>query len=274
MQDLLDNPAVQAGIAPLVVALIIALLLARTPAAWLAIAAGYATMLALSTGLSFSPLTASRKVTLLVLLAPLVGMAAAALERRAPGRAAGIALSLAAGLAVLWSMSSVLAQREAAEAIARGLLVFASSAGIVALVLRLRADGVASAAAGLGLGLATGGAAMLSASIGYFMSGIAVAAASGAVLLAQMAIGRSLPAGFGGTLSVGLAAALFASASLMLAQLPWYALPLMAAVPGALLLSSGATTGSVRRRALILGGVGVAAAVIPMLAAWFATLSQ
>ena len=55
MQDLLDNPAVQAGIAPLVVALIIALLLARTPAAWLAIAAGYATMLALSTGLSFSP---------------------------------------------------------------------------------------------------------------------------------------------------------------------------------------------------------------------------
>ena len=104
-------------------ALIIALLLARTPAAWLAIAAGYATMLALSTGLSFSPLTASRKVTLLVLLAPLVGMAAAALERRAPGRAAGIALSLAAGLAVLWSMSSVLAQREAAEAIARGLLV-------------------------------------------------------------------------------------------------------------------------------------------------------
>ena len=67
-------------------------------------------------------------------------------------------------------------------------------------------------------------------------------------------------AGFAGTLSIGLTAALFASASLMLAQLPWYALPLMAAVPGALLLSSGATTGSVRRRALILGGVGVAAA--------------
>ena len=62
MQDLLDNPALQAGIAPLIVALIIALLMARTPAAWLAIAAGYATMLALSTGLSFSPLTASRKV--------------------------------------------------------------------------------------------------------------------------------------------------------------------------------------------------------------------
>ncbi len=274
MQDLLDNPAFQAGIAPLIVALIVALLLARTPAAWLAIAAGYATMLALSTGLSFSPLTASRKVTLLVLLAPLVGMAVGAIERRAPGKAPGIALSIAAGLAVLWSMSSVLAQRESAEAITRGALVFASSAGIVALVLRLRADGVASAAAGLGLGLATGVAAMLSASIGYFMSGIAVAAASGAVLLAQMAIARSLPAGFAGTLSIGLAAALFASASLMLAQLPWYALPLMAAVPGALLLSSGATTGSVRRRALILGGVGVAAAVIPMLAAWFATLSQ
>ena len=278
MQELLDNPAIQAGAAPLLVAMIVAVLLVRSPGAWLAIAAGYATMLALSTGISFSPLTASRKVTLLVLLAPLVGLAADQLARRSRGRAVWVALCVAGGLAALWAMSSVLVQREAAEALARGGLVFASAAGIVALVLRLRADGVASAAAGLGLGLATGIAGLLSASIGYFMSGIAMAAASGAMLLVQMAIGRSLPAGFSGTLTIGLAGALFASASLMLAQLPWYALPLMGLVPAALLpaarLFNPAGQAPVWRRAVVLGLVAAGGAAMPLLAAWLSTRGQ
>ncbi|HPU50878.1 MAG TPA: hypothetical protein PK359_04910 [Burkholderiaceae bacterium] len=272
MQDLLDNPAVQAGGGPLLVALIVALLLARTPAAWLAIAAGYATMLALSTGLSFSPLTASRKVALLVLLAPVAGLIIDRADPRATGRAIPVALGVAGGLAALWAMASVLSQRESAEAITRGALVFVSAAGIVALVARLRSDGVASAAAGLGLGLASGVAALLSASVGYFMSGVAVAAASGAMLLVQMVLGRSLPAGSAGSLTVGLAAALFASASLMLAQLPWYALPLMAVVPAVLLLVPRGR-GPVWRQALTLGVAAVAAAAIPLLAAWAATLS-
>ncbi|MBP8306678.1 MAG: hypothetical protein KAY46_05395 [Burkholderiaceae bacterium] len=273
MQELLDNPVIQAGVAPLIVALIVSSLLARTPAAWLAVAAGYATMLALSTGLAFSPLTASRKVTLLVLLAPLAGLVVDRLVPGSKGRVAGIALSVAGGLAVLWSMSSVLVQRETAEAITRAALVFASAAGIVGLVLRLRADGVASAAAGLALGLATGIAALLSASIGYFMAGIALAAASGAMLLVQMVTGRSWPAGFTGALTIGLAAALFASASLMLAQLPWYALPLMGLVPFALLLSPGGR-GPVWRRAVILGVLALLGAAAPLLAAWSATAGQ
>ncbi len=61
MQELLDHPAVQGGVAPLVVALIVAAALARTRFAWLAIVAGYATMIALSTGFSFSPLTCAAK---------------------------------------------------------------------------------------------------------------------------------------------------------------------------------------------------------------------
>jgi len=57
-----SNPALQAafqgGIAPFVVALIVALVLARTRFAWLAIVAAYATQVALSTGFNFTPLSA------------------------------------------------------------------------------------------------------------------------------------------------------------------------------------------------------------------------
>jgi hypothetical protein len=41
MLELADHPAVQGGVAPLVVALVVALALARTRFAWLAIVAGY-----------------------------------------------------------------------------------------------------------------------------------------------------------------------------------------------------------------------------------------
>ena len=58
MNDFLQHPAVQAGVAPFVVALIVAALLGRTRFAWLAIVAGWATGYALVNGISFSPLTA------------------------------------------------------------------------------------------------------------------------------------------------------------------------------------------------------------------------
>ena len=49
---LLEHPAVQGGVAPLVAALIVAAIFARTRFAWLAILAAYVTMVALTTGFS------------------------------------------------------------------------------------------------------------------------------------------------------------------------------------------------------------------------------
>ena len=77
--ELLNHPAVQGGVAPLVVALLIAILLARTRFAWLAIVAGYATTIALTMGFQFSPLTASRKILLLGLIGLGVGVSTNAL---------------------------------------------------------------------------------------------------------------------------------------------------------------------------------------------------
>ena len=75
MDELLQHPAVQAGIAPLLVALAVAAALWRTRLAWLAVAAAYATAVTLSVGFALQPLTAGRKVTLLIALAALLGAA-------------------------------------------------------------------------------------------------------------------------------------------------------------------------------------------------------
>jgi len=268
MEQLIEHPAVQAGLVPLVSALLLAVVLMRTRFAWLAIAAGYASMVAMSTGFVFTPLSASRKVLLLMLLAPVAGLGCDLLARRA--RAANPILMGASAALSVWVFLTVLAQREAGEAIAVGAGIAVFVALLVGLVLRLRDDGPAAGAAGLGLGLASGIGAILSASTGYFMSGVAVAAASGALLLVQFVRARAIPAGLTGALPIGLGAALFSAASLMLAQLPWYALPLMllpAAIP-ALPVGAGWPP---RARIALVSLLAVAAAAAPVLAAWLAT---
>ena len=55
MQDLLQNPMIQAGVAPLAVALGLGAVLWRTPLAWFAVTVAYATAVALSTGIGFTP---------------------------------------------------------------------------------------------------------------------------------------------------------------------------------------------------------------------------
>lgn len=265
MNELLQNPAVQAGVAPLLVALAVALALHGTRYAWLAIVAGYATFVALTSGFQFDPLTAGRKIVLLSLLAPLVGLV---VDRTPGGRGLQVAVALAAGAAAVWTFLSVLSQRAGMEAIlpAAGIAVFAVV--LTVLFLRMRDDGLRTGAAGVALGIAAGIAGLLSASIGFFMAGIAIAAASGALLLAQFARGP-VAAGALGALSIAVPIALVSSGSLMLAQLPWYALAAMIVVPAVALLPSASTGGSFRR-ALVIGLPALAAAAVPILAAWFA----
>jgi hypothetical protein len=265
MTELLQNPAIQAGVAPLLVALAVGLVLHGTRFAWLAIVAGYATFVALTTGFQFEPLTAGRKIVLLTLLAPIVGIA---VDRTSGRRGALIAVAVVAAVAAVWTFLSVLSQREGMQAIAPAAGIAAFTIVLTTLFLRMRDDGLRTGAAGVSLGIATGIAALLSASIGFFMAGIAIAAASGALLLAQFARGP-LAAGALGALSIAIPLALIASGSLMLAQLPWYALAAMIVVPAVALLPPASTGGSFRR-ALVIGLPALAAAAVPVLAAWFA----
>jgi hypothetical protein len=112
MSDLLMNPAVQAGVLPFLGALLLAALLARTRFLAIATASGALLLLYLTVGFAFEPLTAQRKLTILligaVLLAAMsyVGLVVGAtlLAGKQPLRAAVAGASLGWGngaLAVL-----------------------------------------------------------------------------------------------------------------------------------------------------------------------------
>jgi predicted outer membrane lipoprotein len=268
MLALLDDPMFQAGLAPFAVALVAAWTLFSTRLAWLALVAALATVFALSTGISFVPLTAARKIMLLVLLASLVG---ALLDRwaGAPRHAAAV-LAACAGIAGAWVFQSVIAQAEGAQGWLLGLGVAAFVAVLTALVLRLRDDGVATGAATLALGAAVGAAALLSASIGHMMNSVALAAGGGALLLVQMLRNKAVAPGYLGTLTLALAAALFAAAPLVLSQSRWFTIALLLPLPLVAGLARFGAAG-LRRRMVLLTLLCLAVAALPVLAAWLAT---
>lgn len=267
MNSFLEHPAVQGGVAPFIVALVVALALGRTRYAWLAIVAGYLTAVAMSTGVAFSPLTATRKVMLLAIVVAVGGMAIDTFAPRA--RAVAVGLAIVGGAAAVWVFWTVLAQREAG-ALWTGIAAIAIFAGLMALaMMSLRDDPLRSGAATLGLGIATGVAAVLSASIGFLLSGMAVAAAAGALLLAAVVTKRPATTGFLGTLTVGVMIALFAEGASMLAQMPWYATASLLLIPLAVRLPVSADAG-VLKRAFVLCIYALAAASVPIAAAWYA----
>ena len=76
MGELLSNPAVQAGAAPFAAALVVALALQPLRLGGLAVTAAFLVAMQLVSGIQFSPLTATRKLVLLAIAAPVVGVAA------------------------------------------------------------------------------------------------------------------------------------------------------------------------------------------------------
>ena len=267
VNELLDHPAVQGGAAPLVVALMVAAIFARTRFAWIAILAAYATMVALTTGFAFSPLTAGRKTILVGLVAPIIGLVLDLLPRTS--KTVVSAACVAAGAVSVWVFMSILHQRDGMAAVAMGVGIALFVAILVGLTLRLRGDGLRAGAVGLGLGLATGISGLLSASIGYLLAGVSIAAGSGAMLLTQVLLSRNITAGLLGTLTVGILAALFAVGSVLLAELHWYALPLLLLVPLAVMLRAPERAPLIVRAAVLVAYALVAAA-LPILVVWFA----
>ena len=267
MNEFLEHPAVQGGVAPFVVALIVAILLGRTRYAWLAVVAGYVTAVAMSTGIALSPLTATRKVLLLTVAVAVVGIVLDLIGPKA--RAATTVVASIAGVAAVWAFWSVLGQREGAALWTAVIAIALFAAAMAALVMSLRNDPLRVAAATFGLGLATGVAAVISASIGFLLAGMAVAAGAGALLLIAVVTSRPVATGFLGTLTVGTMIALFAEGASLLAQMPWYATLSLLLVPLAVRLPVGEDWGTFKR-AFVLALYALAAASVPIAAAWYA----
>lgn len=265
MEGFLGHPAVQGGVAPFVVGLVVVAILAKAKLGGLAVVAAFATCVYLASGLTFTPLTSLRKLVLLGLIAPLVGIAADFVLRT--GRTLTAVIAAAFGALTVWVFWSVLQQSPATEALLLGGGTAVFVAWVVGSTMDLAGQPVRAGAAALMLGLGAGIAAILGASALLGLYGIAIGAGAGAFLLIQMLTGRRIAAGATLTLSASVGAGLVAVAALVLAQLPWYALLVLGAIPLAARLPASDRL-PIWAQAFIVSAYGFAVACAAFLLTW------
>jgi hypothetical protein len=227
LQQLLNNPAVQAGFAPFLVALITAELFQRVKLSGLAIIAGFAVTVYLASNFSIDPLTASRKIVLLGLISAALGLLLSLI--RLPWFS--LLLPIAGGATAVWVVLRILQQQPPQTMLLWGAGCAAYVAILVWSMDKMENDPVRSVTAATALGMGTGAAALVGASALLGQFGLALGSAAAAPLLIQMASNRTLATGRTFTLPLALIAGLTGCVAVLSAELPWYALPILAAIP-------------------------------------------
>lgn len=227
LQELLNHPAVQAGLAPFLAALIAAELFQRIKLSGLAIIAGFAATVYLASDFTIEPLTASRKIVLLGLISATLGILLGLI------RLSWFTwlLPVLGGAAAIWTAQRVL-QQQAPQVV---LLWGAGCAAYVAVLVwgmdMLENQSPRAAGAATALGIGTGGAALVGASALLGQFGLALGSAAAAHLLIQMITNRTLPAGRVFTLPLAMIAGLTGCIAVLSARIPWYALAILACIP-------------------------------------------
>ena len=228
LQELLNHPAVQAGLAPFLVALITAELFQRLKLSGLAIIAGFAITVYLASNFTLEPLTAVRKIVLLGLGSALLALLLTLLQ----ARWLVWLLSILGGAAAIWTVQRVLQQQAPQVMILWG----AGCAAYVAILVwgmdkLLDQEPLRVASAATALGIGTGGAALVGASALLGQFGLALGSVAAAHLLIQMVSNQPLSTGRTFTLPLAIIAGLTGCVAVISAQLPWYTLPLLATIP-------------------------------------------
>ena len=231
MNDLLTHPAIQAGVAPFIIAFIISLIFVRISLlAGLALLAGFASMVLSTTGFSFSPMTSTHKLTLLVLFAPVIAML---FQFGVRNLDASLKLFGAlAGLAVLWVLWPVIARGPLGDILVPTLTYVFYAIWMTGMFARMsEMPAITAGTSVMASGIAIGGAALIGASALLGQMGIALGAAGGAYLLVQLLFRNEEPAALTFTLTGGLMAALLLPMAIVYAKVPWLVLPLVALIP-------------------------------------------
>lgn len=228
MQELLNHPAVQAGFAPFLVALIIAELFLRIRLSGLAIIAGFAVTIYLVSDFGIEPLTATRKIVWLGLFSTLLGL----LFGSAISNWRSWLLIILSGVATGWVLLRILQQQEPSIMMQWG----AGCAAYVAVLVwgmdkLLEKESLRISCAATALGIGTGGAALIGASALLGQFGLALGSAAAAHLVIKFISNQPLPTGRMFTLPLALVAGLTGCLAVLSAQLPWYALAILAGIP-------------------------------------------
>jgi hypothetical protein len=267
VNELLANPAVQAGVVPALAGLIAAAALQRTRFLVLVPLVAFVAVVALAIGLSFEPMTTVRKVVVCTLVAGALALLLEGLEV-APSKALRAALALAAGAAALWVGARVLQQLEGAALVAKALLLAGFALALVSTFTRTGGDSLRGLVAAVVLGFNAGLLALLGASASQAFMGIGIGAASGAAALLLMARGQAVPAARYLLLPVLTFAALGPMVASLTGGLTFYALlPLLLVVPATALLK--APERPLWQQALLAGGPALVPMALSLALAWF-----
>lgn len=287
MTELLAHPAIQGAIAPFIVALAIALLCRRMGAIafGLAIIGGFLTTVMLTTGLTFQPLSSTRKIILvslcLPLLLPLMELVLRKISAISEQWQAVISIVLPTALlivAINWVIWPVVSRQEMSEAWLLMLRVslYVGVIGAVFLImarLKRAEKSTAQGASALMLGLGTAVTSMIAASALYAQLAFSIVAAVGSLLLISLFVKPSAEAkqsvgylGAFGLFAVAVPLALIGAAATVYAQLPGWVLLCLAAVP----LFAGWPTVNIERSWLRLITTGLLALLPVIPAIWLA----
>ncbi len=230
MNELLSNPLFQSGVAPFVVTLLLGLILYRTIGFWagIAVVAGFYVSAWLVTDLKLFPLTSTRKILLLGLVALAVGLIFD-LYRSAPRWMLG--LFFAAGCAAaVWVVWPVFVRQEGWEPWLMVVLGGGYVGWLLASLVALRDQPERVLSALLALAGGTGISVLLGASALLGQLASAIAAAMAAYLLAGLFSSRLVAGGLL-VVPVALLCGMLGLAGQVYARLPWYVLLILAVIP-------------------------------------------
>lgn len=227
MHELLSHPALQAGLLPFIVALLIAELFQRLRLSGLAIIAGLLATVYFAADLNLEPLTPTRKIIWLGIATSAVAIPLTLLTW-AHWRPV---LSILAAGSAIWVSWPHLQQLTLANEILWGAGCALYSGWQVYWFDGLKNKPVAAGSAGFALGIGTGMAALISSSILPGTFGLALGAASAAYLLIQAITNSRLSCGYTFTLPLSLVAGLAACLATLSTQQPWYTLIALGLVP-------------------------------------------
>jgi hypothetical protein len=225
----LGNPFVQSSLLPFLVGLAAAALLFQLRLEGLAALAGFlATVVAIG-DFALAPLTATRKIVIVVGAAALLGAISDFAFK--PTRFGGPLLGLIFGVSALWVFATVLQHKLPVEAVLAGAGVVALTAWLATASVALQHDPARAGANGLMLGLGAGISAVFGASALIGQYGMALGAACGGFIVLLWVLGPRVGAGHALTLTSSVLAALLALGAVLLAQLHPVAVAPLALVP-------------------------------------------
>lgn len=227
MHALLTHPAVQAVLAPFLIALLTAELLQRLRLSGLAIFAGFAITIYLVSGFAYTPLTDTRKIVWLGLTLSLLAIPLS-LFNWSLWRPV---LTVLAAASAVWVTQRILLQQPTALALQWGIGYALYVGWIVFWMDDLRDSPVRASSAGMALGLGTGTVLLIAGATLLGKYDVAIGSAAAAYLFIMFVSNSYLPCGRTFTLPLSLVVGLSGSLAVLTMKLPWYVLVPLAAIP-------------------------------------------